>query len=97
MRPIEVHSVSMSFAPMVARLNSDGSVFFGPLAFGSTCQNARFPTAAMVGISQSPSPSSTSAGLPRAAPSVRAVYMRQTPSRMSASAQMRPEDVARTS
>ena len=63
MRPIEVHSVSMSFAPMVARLNSDGSVFFGPLAFGNTCQNARFPTAAMVGISQSPSPSSTSAGI----------------------------------
>ena len=33
MRPIEVHSVSMSFAPMVARLNSDGSVFFGTARF----------------------------------------------------------------
>ena len=69
MRPFDVQTVSTSDAPAVARLSSDGSAFFSPSSFGSTCQNAWVPTAAMVGISQFSSPSSTRAGVPMEPPS----------------------------
>ena len=97
MRPWEAYTIWTLAVPKAARLRRESSTRALPSSCGRRCQKAKAPATAKVGISQFTSPSSSSCGSPNVVPESGAAYTRQRLSKMSASVQMTPAALARTS